>query len=488
MAKPEFAHRGPAPVNRIDRRLHGVLALSWLAAFTPILDLDIVTTALPRIGSHFGAGASDLAWVVNAYIITFAISILAVGRIGDTIGRRRVLAGGSALFALATAGAALAPDLPVLLTMRALQGVGGSAMLTTSLAVVSASFDGPVRARALGVYFSGGALGGVLGPVVGGMLVAAFGWRMMFAIQIPLAVAVAMLAVAVLHETPRRARSLDLPALVLGTIALLGINVALLRADAWGWLSAQSAVAWGVAIAASIGFLARERVAREPAVRLSTFRNRRFVAASVVGGAAWFSILAISVQVPIYLQQGRGFDPAETGWLLLALGLAAFMAFPRVGTLVPRVGEGRLMLGGLGLTVAMLAMLAVLDGASPVWIIIPVGIVLGGAIAAAIVPSAATAVSEFPPEEAGTASGVFNSVRQLGASLGVAVPAAAYDLASGGRFTGEAVFDGTRAALGLAALVVALGTIATARLLSGNEVKAIAALRAEPQRDAATSA
>jgi MFS family permease len=186
--------------NLIDRRLRGVLALSWLAAFTPILDLDVVTTALPRIGLAFGVGASELAWVVNAYIITFAISILAVGSIGDAIGRRRVLVGGAALFGLATAGAAMAPNLPVLLAMRALQGLGGSAMLTTSLAVVSTSFEGPVRARALGLYFSGGALGGVLGPVVGGVLVSAFGWRAMFAVQIPLAIRVALLALAVLPE------------------------------------------------------------------------------------------------------------------------------------------------------------------------------------------------------------------------------------------------------------------------------------------------
>jgi DHA2 family methylenomycin A resistance protein-like MFS transporter len=392
--------------NLIDRRLRGVLALSWLAAFTPILDLDVVTTALPRIGLAFGVGASELAWVVNAYIITFAVSILAVGSIGDAIGRRRVLVGGAALFGLATAGAAMAPNLPVLLAMRALQGLGGSAMLTTSLAVVSTSFEGPVRARALGLYFSGGALGGVLGPVVGGVLVSAFGWRAMFAVQIPLAIGVALLALAVLPESRGRARGLDLPGLALAGIGVLGLNVALLGAHDWGWLSLQSVVAWS---------------------------------------------------------------------------LAAFVAFPRVGALLPRIGERRLMVGSLALTASMIALLSTFDGTVPLLVIVPILVVVGFTMAASIVTSAAAAVGEFPPQEAGTASGVFNSIRQLGSVLGVALPAAAYDLAAGGQFAGDAVFDGTRVALGLAAVIVAACAIVASRLLAAGEATSRAVTSSEAQ-------
>jgi EmrB/QacA subfamily drug resistance transporter len=471
----------------IDRRLQGVLALSWLAAFTPILDLDIVTTALPRIGLAFGVGASDLAWVVNAYIISFAVSILAVGRIGDATGRRRVLAGGGVLFALATAGAALAPSLPALLAMRALQGLGGSAMLTTSLATVSAAFEGPLRARALGLYFSGGALGGVAGPVVGGMLVTAFGWRAMFAVQVPLAVAVAVLAIAVLPESRGRARSLDLPGLALAGFAVLGLNVALLGARDWGWLSPPSVVAFAAALVGIIAFIARERTARDPAVRLQVFRNRRFVAASIVGAATWFAILAASVQIPIQLQQGRGLDPAATGWLLLPWSLAAFLAFPRVGALVPRLGEGRLMFGGLALVAAMLVLLAALDASSPWWVLMPIVAVLGLAMAASIVTSAAVAVGEFSAEEAGVASGVFNSIRQLGSVLGVAVPAAVFDIAAGGRFVGDQVFDGTRAALGLAAILVALAAFSAARMFVAHARAAGLAPASDGQSAPATS-
>jgi len=475
-------------MSGIDRRLGGILALAWLAAFTPILDLDIVTVALPRVGRAFDAGASDVAWVVNAYVIAFAISILAVGRIGDAVGRRRVLVGGALLFALATAGAAAAPSMPALLAMRALQGFGGSAMLTTSLALVSASFEGPVRARALGLYFSGGALGGVVGPVAGGLLVSAFGWRAMFAVQVPLAVAVAGLALAVLPEAVGRRRSLDLPGLALGAVGLLGVNVALLGANEWGWLSAPSAVAWLVAAGGIAGFVVRERVAHEPAVRLTVFRNRRFVGASLVGAAAWFSILAVSVQAPILLQQGRGLDPAATGWLLLPWALSAFIAFPRIGALVPRFGERPLMIGGLALTAVMVVVLAGFDGTSPLWLIVPIGALLGVATAATIVTSAAVAVGEFPPEEAGVASGVFNSIRQVGSALGVALPAAAYDLAAGGRFSGAPVFDGTRGALVLAATMLLLAAAGATRLLADRDAIAEPSVEAPARSGAGAGA
>ena len=452
-------------MSGLDRRSRGILALTWLAAFTGIVDLDIVTTALPRIGTAFGAGTSDLAWVVNAYVVVFAVAILGAGRLGDVYGRRRVLAGGALLFALATAGAALAPSLPALVALRALQGLAGSALMTTSLAVVTASFEGPLRARALGVMFSGAALGGVAGPVLGGLLVAAFGWRAMFSLQVPLALAVALLAVRLLPETERRSRSLDVPGLALGTIALLAVSAALLGGHDWGWLSIPSALAWGVALGAAGGFVARERAARDPAVRLAVFRNRRFVGASAIGAAAWFAILATSVQLPIRLQQGHGLDPAVTGLLMVAWPLGAFLAFPRVGALVARTGELPLMLGGTIVTAVALAVVAAMDRETPVWLLLPLGALMGPSTAAMIVPSAALAVAQFPPAEAGSASGVFNSIRQLGASLGAALPAAIYDVAAGGRFTGEPVFAGTQTALAVTALVLIGTTVLVVRIL-----------------------
>jgi MFS family permease len=212
--------------------------------------------------------------------------------------------------------------------------------------------------------------------------------------------------------------------------------------------------------------VALERSAREPAVRLEVFRNRRFVSSSLVGAAAWFSIMAVSVQLPIQLQQGRGFDPAGTGLLMLGWSLAAFLAFPRVGGLVPRLGDRRVMVGSLAATAALVAVLALIDDSFPAWTIVPVLVGLGIATAASIVASAAAAVGEFAAEEAGTASGVFNTIRQVGSVVGVALPTAAYDVAAVGRFSGGPVFDGTRASLGLAALVVGLAAIAAGRLLA----------------------
>ena len=294
----------------------------------------------------------------------------------------------------------------------------------------------------------------------------AFGWRAMFGLQVPLAIAVAGLALATLPDAVGRRRSLDLPGLALGAVAVLGLNVALLGAGDWGWFSPPTLAAWLVALVAFGGFVARERSAREPAVRLAVFRNRRFVSSSLVGAAAWFSIMAVSVQLPIQLQQGRGFDPAGTAALMLGWSLAAFVAFPRVGGLVPRLGDRRVMVGSLAATAALVAVLALIDDSFPAWTIVPVLVGLGITTAASIVTSAAAAVGEFTAEEAGTASGVFNTIRQVGSVVGVALPTAAYDVAAVGRFSGSPVFDGTRASLGLAALVVGLAAIAAGRLLA----------------------
>ncbi|MDP9326421.1 MAG: MFS transporter, partial [Candidatus Dormibacteraeota bacterium] len=296
-----------------------VLITASLAAATAFLDTSIVNLALPALGKAFGTSASELAWVVNAYVLPFAISILAVGKLGDAFGRRRVLALGAAIFAVGCAGAVVAPTYPVLLAMRVLQGIGASALLTLSLAVVSAGFDETARPRALGFYFAAGASAAAIGPVIGGLLTSAFGWRAMFVVQVPLALVVIVMALVALEPAVGgRRMSLDVPGLALGTLTLVGINVALLQGNSWGWLSLAVLASWAVGALAIALFIARERSTPEPAVRLSVFRNRRFVASSLVGAVAWFGLLSGLVQVAIYLQAGRGLDPTQASLVIVA--------------------------------------------------------------------------------------------------------------------------------------------------------------------------
>src|SRR5262249_33855346 len=175
-----------------------VIAVTVLAAFTAHIDLSIVNLALPVIGEAFHVGQSTLAWTVNAYVLPFAVSILAVGRLGDRYGHRAVLATGGAIFAAGSLASALAPNYEALLAGRVAQGIGGAALLTIGLAVISATFAGAARGRVIGLYFAAGATAAVVGPIVGGLLTTAVGWTGMFWAQVPLAVAVAIAAWLVL--------------------------------------------------------------------------------------------------------------------------------------------------------------------------------------------------------------------------------------------------------------------------------------------------
>lgn len=445
-------------------RLDPILVVCWLCAFVPILDTNIVNLALPRIGMAFGTSASELAWVVTAYVIPFAVSILAVGRLGDSVGRRRVLLAASLLFAIASLVCAAAPSYALLLGGRVVQGIAGSALITTALGYISASYTGLARARAIGIFFTGGSFGGMVGPVLGGVLTSLLTWRGMFALQIPLALVALVLVYVLVAPQERHARAIDVPGLAAASFMLLGINVALLEAHAFGWTSPLILGAWTTAAAAFVLFIARERTASAPAVDLAVFRKRSFVAASLAGAAMWFGLISITIQLALYLQAGRGLDPTAAALVLTPGPAAAFLLFPRVARIVARFGQRETMVAGLGLSAAFLFLMLALDPSVELWLLALLSMPLNAAMSLVLVTSASGAVAEFAPQDAGAASGVFNSIRQLGTSLGVAVPAVVYDMVTGGALMGPDAVSGARWALLVTALVFATVTLVAAAL------------------------
>ena len=410
-----------------------IILVAAVAAFTANLDLSIVTLALPSVGRAFGTSQSELAWTLTAYVLPYAVSILAVGRLGDGFGHRRVLIGGAVLFGIGSIVSAAAPTYPALLVGRVLQGLGGSALLTIGLAIISANFSGAARGRALGIYFAAGAGAAVIGPIVGGLLTSVGGWQAIFWCQIPLAAAVAIVSAIVL---PGRAgglrRSLDAPGLALGTLVLLGANVALLQANSWGWTSPAVLAAWLLAAVSLVAFVRRERTAAEPAIRLSVFRSRIYVASVLVGGAVWFGIISGTVMLSIYLQTVRGLDAFQAALVLTPWPLISAFVFPRASRIVASLGPERTMIGSLVVTAIAAGLMVTFDAGTP-FVVVSIVAVLGGVpLALGVTASTVCALAEFPAAEAGVASGVFNSLRQVGASFGVAIPAAAFDLAQAG--------------------------------------------------------
>jgi EmrB/QacA subfamily drug resistance transporter len=422
--------------NAGPARPAAIILVAAVAAFTANLDLSIVTLALPSVGRAFGTSQSELAWTLTAYVLPYAVSILAVGRLGDGFGHRRVLVIGAVVFGIGSIVSAGAPTYPALLVGRVLQGLGGSALLTIGLAIISANFSGAARGRALGIYFAAGAGAAVIGPIVGGLLTSVGGWQAIFWCQIPLAAVVAIVAAIVL---PARSaglrRSLDAPGLALGTLVLLGTNVALLQANGWGWTSPAVLAAWFLAAVALVAFVRREQTAAEPAIRLSVFRSRIYVASVLVGGAVWFGIISGTVMLSIYLQTVRGLDAFQAALVLTAWPLLSAFVFPRASRIVASLGPERTMIASLVVTAIAAVLMVTFDDGTP-FVVVSIVAALGGVpLALGVTASTVCALAEFPAAEAGVASGVFNSLRQVGASFGVAIPAAAFDLAQAGNAT-----------------------------------------------------
>ena len=450
-----------------------LLALAWIAGFT-LIDSSIVSLALPDIARDFDRSVGQLAWVSTGFLLALAATLLAAGRLGDRFGFRPVLAAGGVGFLLATAACAVAPSFELLIGARMVQGVAGGVLYTVSLAIVVTAFSAERRAWAIGIYFTSGALGAVIGPVIGGVLTDLGGWRLVFAAQLPLPLMVAIGALILLPARSGRAGPIDVSGIGLASAFIVATSLALLQlAEPGGAVGA--AVAGSVAVGALVGFVAVERRARAPAVRLDIFRNERFVVATVAGAGSWFAIMSSTIYPAIYLQFGRGFSATDSGLLLLASPLVGLVFFPFAGRAVGAMGVDRALLIGLVVLVAGAAAMVGWGGDTALWLIVTTNLVTGCGVAVTLVASASDAMAQFTPEEAGTGSAVFNSIRQLGAAMGVAVPAVAFELVAAGSRTADASLAGSTSAFVIRLAVLAIPLmLVLGRLGLGGRNEAIA--------------
>ncbi|MDP8904116.1 MAG: MFS transporter [Chloroflexota bacterium] len=430
------------------------LALAWVAGFT-LIDASIVSLALPDIARQFDRSIGDLAWVATAYLLALAASLLAGGRLSDRYSPRIVMAVGAVGFGVTTLLCGIAPTFELLVGFRAAQGVFGGIIYTVSLAIAATAFPPERRATAISIYFTSGATGAVLGPVLGGWLTDVGGWRVVFLAQLPLPLLVLAMTLAFLPRTPGRREPFDVPGVISAGLFIAAASFAMLQLPTPnGVLSA--ALAALIAVLALVAFIAIEKRSPAPAVRLSIFRNPHFVVGSVCGAAAWFAIMSAIVYVALYLQFARGFEATQAGLILLAPPAVALIFFPFGGAAVRRLGVDRALLLGLGLMVgAGVAMIGWGAATDPWWLIL-VLVANGAGIAVTLVASATDALSQFAPSEQGTGSAVFNSLRQLGAAFGVAAPAVAFELVAQGSRAPDAALGGSAAAFSLRVAVLAI--------------------------------
>ena len=405
------------------RRRWTVLAICAMSLFLVGLDTTVVNVGLPSIGRGLGAGTHGLEWVVDAYTVVFASLLISSGALADRFGRRRAFQCGLAVFGTASLAGALAPSLGVLVAARAVQGAGASLLSPVALAiVVNAMPDPRERAQAIGVWASVFGLSMAAGPVTGGALIAAFGWRSLFWINAPVIVtALILTAVLVPESRAQHARRLDLPGQVLLTVAVAASVGVLIEGPRLGWTSPPAWAGYLLTVAAAAGFTRAERHRREPMMDLGLFRRPAFTTA-VLGAVAVFAALNITLLLnTLYLQHTRGWTPLTAGLATLPMALGATVCAPLSGTLVGQRGPRLpLLLAGLFITSGGLC-LADLTPNTSVLLLLLAYLLIGTGFGFANAPITNTAVTGLPPARAGVAGAITSTARQVGSAIGIAI-------------------------------------------------------------------
>jgi MFS transporter, DHA2 family, methylenomycin A resistance protein len=443
-----------------------VLSVSVLAVclgyFMVILDTTIVNVALPALRVDLRASVAGLEWVVDSYLLMLASLLLTGGVLADRAGARRVFQAGLALFVLASAGCGLAPNVPVLVAARLLQGGGAALSVPSSLALLRAAFpDAADRARAIGVWGGIAGLAAASGPILGGVLVTAVTWRLVFFVNVPIGGIAIALTARYVPAPPPQPRVLDLAAQLAGVLALAALTLALIEGGDSGFgVAVSGAVA--VFVTATVAFIVIEHRVAEPMLPLSLFRNPAFAGGSAVGLLINLGFYGELFVINLYFQQALGYSALVSGLALLPqLGVVA-AGSALSGRFTARVGGPRptmeigLLVGGAGL----LGLIALGDGTPYGLLVVP--LVAVGFGMSFTMPAVTTAVVEgVPADRAGLASGVINAARQLGGVIGVAVLGA---LISGSH--GSGFITGLRIALAIAGTAFLAGAVITAAAVS----------------------
>ena len=406
----------------MTRRQRLTLAAAILGSGVATLDGTIVNVALPAIERNLGGGLPAQQWVSNAYLLALGSLILIGGSLGDIYGERRVFALGVAAFGVFSVACALAPTIGVLIAARTLQGAAGALLTPSSLAIIVTAFRARERAQAIGAWTAWGGIAAVVGPFAGGAIIDQLSWRWIFALNVPLVAATLVLIAAAVPRAPALQRRIDYPGAALCTLGLAGIVFALIEQPRFGWSSPGIFLPLAGGAVAFASFVAYERRAARPMVKLELFGRRNFAVGNVETLTMYAGLSILFFFLVIFLQQVAGYSALESGLATLPTTLIMFALSRRFGMLADRYGP-RLFMGAGPLISAGGVLLLLRAGmhASYPADVLPALIVFSLGLTITVAPLTAAVLADADEADAGIASGINNAVARVAGLIGVSV-------------------------------------------------------------------
>ncbi|MEZ4529874.1 MAG: MFS transporter [Thermomicrobiales bacterium] len=426
------------------------LIAACFALFMAMLDNLVVNIALPTISRDLDARATQLQWVISAYTLVFASLQITAGGLGDKFGRKRWFMIGLVIFTVVSAIAAFSNSMNMLITMRALQGLGAALIMPLSLSLISNAFPPEERGRAIGIWSAVSVSSIALGPVIGGAIVEYFHWGWIFLINVPIGIIALLVTQAVVRESRDESGTVatDVPGTILITAGIAALTWGLIQAGERGWTDTWILIAFLAAAIILPVFVWVEMRAERPMIPMSFFRSRTFVGANIDSFMIAFLITGVSFFMTLYQQNIHGFSPIRTGLALVPM-VAVMMVFsPLSGSMVNKLGPRRLISFGMIVTGIGTGLFLMSGVGVSYWRILPAFLVMGFGMSFIWAPMTTAVLNSVSSEKSGIASAVNGSLREIGTAFGVALLGTLANRAYKSEFNGNSDVQALRASGG----------------------------------------
>jgi len=405
-----------------------VLVVLTTGFFMIMLDTTIVNVAIPAMSAGLKTTLDQILWVLNSYILVYAVLLITAGRLGDLYGQRSLFALGLAIFTIASGLCGFAQDANQLIVARILQGVGGALLTPQTLAILTTLFPPERRGAAFGIWAGVAGLATLAGPTLGGAIVTYIDWRWIFFVNVPIGIAALVLTFVIIPDVrPGRRHGWDIVGTFLATAGLFGLIFGLIEGERFNWGQIGSTVVTipeviGAGVVLLVAFVIWERYQPEPLVPLSLFEERNFAVANWMAAAIAFGMMSLFLPIVIYLQSVRDFSALTAGLTLAPMSLTSMFVAPVAGRMADRIGGKYILLTGILVFAIGFGTITFVAGPDSTWInfLVP-AIVAGAGMGMTFAPMTTVAMRNISPRMAGAASGVLNTTRQVGAAIGSAV-------------------------------------------------------------------